>query len=63
MVVSSESALAGLDGTKMALNNRDIFFVGPGEAGYEKNCKVNPRTFRFLGDFGGEGCIHFHAVF
>ena len=60
--VWSESALAGLDGTKMALNNRDRIFFGPGEAGDEKNCKVKPRTFRFLGDFGGVP-IHFHAVF
>ena len=34
----------------MALNNRDRILFGPGD---EKNCKVNPRTFRFLGDFGG----------
>ena len=34
-----ESALAGLDGTKMALNNRDRIFFGPGEAGDEKILK------------------------
>ena len=36
------------DGTKKLQQN----FFGPGEAGDEKNCKVNPVTFCFLGNFG-----------
>ena len=51
----TESALAGHNGTLVVQNKRSRIFFGPGEAGYEKNCKVNPRTFGFLKDFGG-GC-------
>ena len=36
------------DGTKKLQHD----FFGPGEAGDEKNCKVNPVTFCFLGNFG-----------
>ena len=49
----SESVIAGHDGTLMVQNSRDRIFFGPGEAGFEKNCKVNPRTFAFLKDLGG----------
>ena len=49
----AQSAIAGHDGTLMVQNSRDRIFFGPGEAGFEKNCKVNPRTFAFLKDLGG----------
>ena len=54
-VLKPESAIAGHDGTLMVQNSRDRIFFGPGEAGFEKNCKVNPRTFAFLKDLGGGG--------
>ena len=59
----SESAIAGHDGTMMVQNSRDRIFFGPGEAGFEKNCKVNPRTFAFLKDLGGGSTDKFHALF
>jgi len=58
-----ESALAGHNGTLVVQNKRSRIFFGPGEAGYEKNCKVNPRTFGFLKDFGGGGAHTFYALF
>ena len=42
---SPESVIASHDGTLMAQKNCSILFFGPGEAGDEKNCKVNPVTF------------------
>ena len=42
-----ESAVAGHDGTLMAQKSWDRIFVGPGEAGDEKNCKVKPGTSVF----------------
>ena len=59
----TESAIAGHDGTLMVQNSRDRIFFGPGEAGFEKNCKVNPRTFAFLKDLGGGSTDKFHALF
>ena len=59
----SESAIAGHDGTLMVQNSRDRIFFGPGEAGFEKNCKVNPRTFAFLKDLGGGVPINFMLCF
>ena len=52
-ILTSESAIAGHDGTLMVQNSRDRIFFGPGEAGVEKNCKVNPVSFYFFGNFGG----------
>ena len=45
----------------MVQNSCDRIFFGPGEAGFEKNCKVNPMTFAFLKDLEG-GTDKFHAL-
>ena len=44
-IFQPESAIASHDGTLMAQKISSILCFGPGGAGDEKNCKVNPVTF------------------